>query len=183
MIQLPEFTEQSVYDHETYFHLTMKLDRLAKFIVHYEAFKMVQDVPGAIVECGVFKGTSLCRFAMMRQLLGNYFSAKLIAFDVFTDEYPDTKYEEDKGQREHWLKTAGGSSIGTEQLDQVFKMQGITNYELVAGDVLNTVPKYVKDHPGLKVSLLNVDIDFVEPTYCVLEHFLRSGHEKRSNLA
>src|SRR5438046_1920775 len=98
MINLPELTEQNMYDFETYFHLSMTVDRLAKFIVHYEAFKMVQEVPGAIVECGVFKGTSLMRFALLRELLGNYFSTKIVAFDIFGDEYPDTQHQEDKAQ-------------------------------------------------------------------------------------
>jgi hypothetical protein len=171
MIKLPDFSVQSSYDFETFFHLTLKVDRLAKFIAHYEAYKMTMTVPGCIVECGVFKGTSFMRFAMFRQLLGNSCSTKLIAFDVFSDQYPDTKYEEDKKFRDYWMKTAGPSSIGVEQLEEVLKLQAIQNYELVAGDVLETVPRYVKEHPGLKISLLNVDIDFVEPTYCVLNHF------------
>lgn len=170
MIKMPDFATQSMYDYETFFHLTLKVDRLAKLIAHYEAYKMAMDVPGSIVECGVFKGTSFVRFAMLRELLGNSFSAKLIAFDVFSDQYPDTKFDEDKKYRDHWISTAGPSSIGVEQLDQVLKLQDIKNYELVAGDVLQTVPRYVKEHPGLKISILNVDIDFVEPTYCVLEH-------------
>ncbi len=39
------------------------------------------------------------------------------------------------------------------------------------GDVLKTIPKYIKKNPNLKISLLNVDIDFVETTQCVLENF------------
>lgn len=171
MIKMPDFAVQSAYDYETNFHLTLRVDRLAKFIAHWEAYKMVLEIPGAIVECGVFKGTSFVRFAMMRELIGNYFSNKLIAFDVFSDQYPDTKFAEDKAYRDHWISTAGPSSISTEQLDEVLKRQEIRNYELVAGDVLETVPRYVAEHPGLKVALLNVDIDFVEPTKCVLEHF------------
>jgi len=170
MIKLPEFTVQNSYDFETFYHLTLKVDRLAKFIAHYEAYKIAMTVPGSIVECGVFKGTSFMRFAMLRELLGNYFSTKLIAFDVFSDDYPDTAYDEDKKFRDYWIKTAGASSIGVEQLKEIMDRQDIKNYELVAGDVLTTVPKYIKEHPGLRISLLNVDIDFVEPTYCVLEH-------------
>lgn len=171
MINIPEINDQAMYDHETFFHLMMKYDRLAKFIVHYEMFKMTQNIPGAIVECGVFKGTSLMRFAMMRNLFGNSISAKLIAFDVFDDIYPDTKFPQDKAQREHWIKTAGESSIDTNQLEQIFKVKGIENYELIKGDACLTVPQYVKDNPGLKISLLNLDIDFYEPNICILEHF------------
>ncbi len=171
MIKLPEFSVQDAYDFETYFHLTLKVERLAKFVAHYEAYKMAMTVPGSIVECGVFKGTSFVRFAMFRELLGNYFSAKLIAFDVFSDDYPETQYQEDKAFRDYWIKTAGASSISVEQLEEVLARQSIKNFELVAGDVLTTVPKYVSEHPGLRIALLNVDIDFVEPTYCVLEEF------------
>jgi hypothetical protein len=170
MIKMPDFSVQSAYDYETFFHLTLKVERLAKFIAHYEAFKMAINVPGSIVECGVFKGTSLMRFAMLRELLANYSAAKLIAFDVFSDKYPDTKYAEDKSVREHWINTAGESSISTCQLEEVLARQAIKNFELVAGDATETIPQYVKDHPGLKISLLNMDIDFVEPTYCALKH-------------
>ena len=170
MIELPSFDEQSRYDYETNFHLTLELSRLAKFIAHYEAFKMVSHLPGAIVECGVFKGTSLARFAMLRELLGNAFSAKILAFDVFSDEFPNTAFEEDHAQREHWINTAGASSISTGQLDEVFEWMKVGNYELIAGDICETVPKYMSDHPGLKISLLNIDCDFVEPTRIALEH-------------
>ena len=47
----------------------------------------------------------------------------------------------------------------------------IKNFELVSGDVLETVPKYVKEHPELKISLLNIDIDFFEANICCLENF------------
>ena len=59
MIKLPKFDSQSMYDYETNFHLTMNEDRISKFLTHYEAFKISKEIPGEIVECGVFKGTSL----------------------------------------------------------------------------------------------------------------------------
>ena len=169
MIPLPDI--EKTYEYETFFHLTLQLPRLAKFIAHYEAAKMAMNVPGEIVECGVFKGTSFTRFGLFRQLLGTQSSARLIAFDVFSDEYPNTAYEEDQAQRTAWIEAAGSSSISTSQLTEVLNRLEVANFELVAGDVCETVPRYVKDHPELKISLLNVDIDFVEPTRCVLEHF------------
>lgn len=169
MIEMPDF--QKMYDYETNYHLTMDVDRMGKFIAHYELFKMVQNVPGALVECGVFKGTSFSRFAIFRETFGNSSSSKLIAFDVFSDEYPDTAYKEDQNQRDSWIATAGASSISTSQLDETFKKRNITNFELIAGDVLKTIPAYAEKHPELRISLLNIDLDFVEPVQCVLEHF------------
>lgn len=171
MIKLPDFDEQSMYDYETNYHLTMNIDRVSKYIIHYEAMKMTRNIPGAIVECGVFKGTSFARFSIFRELFGNYTSKKLIAFDVFSDDFPDTKFEEDKKIRQDWIDTAGGSSIATDQLSSVLDRNNIKNYQLVAGDVLKTIPNYAEKNKGLKISLLNIDIDFVEPTYCALEYF------------
>lgn len=171
MIKMPDFSTQSMYDAETNFHLMMNEERLAKFLVHWEAMKIASQVPGAIVECGVFKGTSFVRFSLMRQLLGGNFSTKLIAFDVFSDDFPNTSYEQDKAQREHWIETAGASSISVQQLTETLERKGISNFEMVAGDVVITAPDYAAKNQGLKISLLNVDIDFVEPTLTVLEHF------------
>ena len=71
-------------------------------------------------------------------------------------------------------------SIGLVQLVEVplvqsnqkkfLKKKKIKNFELISGDVLKTVPKYVQKNPGLKIALLNVDIDFVETTQCVLDN-------------
>ena len=171
MIKLPEFTEQSMYDAETNFNLMMSHERLAKFLVHWEVMKMVQSIPGCIVECGVFKGTSFSRFALMRQILGGDFSARLLGFDVFSDHFPNTSFEQDKGQREHWIKTAGGSSIGKKQLTEILLNKGIDNFELVEGDATVTIPEYCGKNQGLRISLLNIDIDFVEPTITALENF------------
>ena len=42
---------------------------------------------------------------------------------------------------------------------------------MIAGDILETIPAYAKKHPELRISILNIDLDFVEPVQCVLEHF------------
>ena len=42
--------------------------------------------------------------------------------------------------------------------------------ELVVGDVTETVPKYVEEHPGLRISLLHLDVDLYEPTLVGLKH-------------
>ena len=53
------------------------------------------------------KVKSFVRFAMMRDLFDSAAAAKMIGFDVFGDEYPDTAYEEDRLQREKWIREAG----------------------------------------------------------------------------
>jgi hypothetical protein len=169
MIKMPD--NDLAYDYETFFHLTVNTSRMGKFLAHYEAYKMIRNIPGALVECGVFKGTSFARFAQFRSLLDNQESMKIIGFDVFNDETPTTAFEEDQEFRDHWIETAGPSSIGVEQLESVFDDMKISNFELIAGDAVVTVPEYARTHPELRIALLNVDIDYVEPTMAVMETF------------
>jgi len=149
----------------------MNDERLGKFLAHYEAMKIAENIPGEIVECGVFKGTSFVRFAIMRQIMGGEKSAKIFGFDVFSDNYPNTRYKEDKIQRDYWIKSTGGKSIGEKQLSKLLKKKKIGNFSLIAGDANKTIPKFINKNPGFKIALLNIDIDFVEPTLTVLNNF------------
>ena len=167
-IKFPDF--KKMYDYETNFHLTMNSDRFAKLICHYEIFKKVINVSGDVVECGVFKGTSLARFGLMRKIFGSKKNSKIIAFDVFSDVFPTTEYKEGKIDRKIWIKNAGSSSISKKQMSKVFKKQGTKSFDLIAGDITKTLPKYIEKNPNLKISLLNIDIDFVESTFCSLEY-------------
>ncbi len=44
--------------------------------------------------------------------------------------------------------------------------------QLVKGDAVKTIPKFVNDNPHVLVSLLFMDFDLYEPTRVALEHFL-----------
>jgi hypothetical protein len=168
MIELPDFAQD--FQWENNFYLSCKSARMGKMIAHYELFKMARDVPGAIAECGVFKGASFSRFAMFRDLFGNAESRTLIGFDTF-DEFPLAASSSDAAARETFVSAAGSSSISREQLLDVLARKGCdASVELVAGDVCETVPAYVRDHPELKISLLNLDIDVYEPSVTILEH-------------
>ena len=129
MIELPDFSK--TWDYENNFYLSCDITRISKILAHYELFKMVNDLPGAIVECGIFKGASLARFAMFRDIYGNPHSKKIIGFDIF-GRFPETNYEDDKILRERFMKGAGEESISTEQMMEVLKHKGIErNVELV----------------------------------------------------
>ena len=168
MIQLPDFDKAFEYENNSY--LSCDNTRLSKILSHYELFKLTHDLPGAIVECGVFKGASLVRFAGFRDLFGNPWSHKIIGFDIF-GEFPKTDFDEDQKYRENFINAAGSSSISVEQLQQVLDHKGIgKNVELVKGDVTETIPKYLAENPHLKISLLNLDTDIYEPAVTILEH-------------
>jgi len=168
MIKLPVL--KKAFEYENNFYLSCDTIRIGKILAHYEIFKMVNDIPGAIVECGVFKGSSLVRFAMFRDLFGNHFAKKIIGFDVF-GKFPKSKYVHDKKDRKKFIAAAGDESISTSQLMKILKNKEINkNVELVKGDITKTVPKYLKKHPELRISLLNLDTDIYEPSVTILEY-------------
>ena len=159
----------SEFDIENNFYHTCDVSRIGKAMAHYELYKMSQDIPGAIVECGVFKGVSLTRFAMFRELLSTSTSKKIIGFDIFS-EFPQTKFSKDKLERKKFIDEAGSKSIEKNDLVKILKKKRIEkNIELIKGDITKTVPAYVKKHPELKISLLNVDVDIYEPSVTILE--------------
>lgn len=168
MIELPDFTK--TYDYENCFYLTCDSQRIGKLIAQYELFKRVINVPGDIVECGVFKGASLLRFAMFRNLFEKKFEKKIFGFDSFA-EFPQTEFVPDIEMRINFVEECGKQSIGAAQLMEVLEHKKCSgNVELVAGDITQTIPEFIQSNPGLKISLLNLDVDIYEPTVTILEH-------------
>ena len=168
MIKTPDF--RKAFEYENNFYLSCDTSRIGKILAHYEIFKMVNNIPGAIVECGVFKGASLVRFAMFRDLFGNSFAKKIIGFDIF-GKFPKSKYTPDKKDTKKFVNAAGNQSISKPQLLKILKTKGLEkNVELVKGDITKTVPQYLKKHPELRISLLNLDVDIYEPSLTILNH-------------
>jgi len=168
MIELPNF--EKAFEYENNFYLSCDITRISKILSHYEIYKMIKEIPGEIVECGVFKGASYLRFAMFREIFGNPFSKKIIGFDTF-GKFPETAFQDDEKARNQFIGSAGADSISKEQLLKIMNHKGLNKHiDLIKGDITETVPAYVKANPELKISLLNLDTDIYEPAVTILEH-------------
>ncbi len=168
MIDLPD--PERAFEYENNYYLASDPSRLAKAIAHYELFAEALGLAGSIVECGVFKGASLVRLATYRGMLASAEAKQIVAFDMF-GEFPKTNTEEDERDRRKFTDQAGSQGIGKEQMQDVLARKGIgANIELVEGNILETLPRYIADNPHLKISLLNLDTDVYEPAKCILEN-------------
>tara|TARA_B100001559_G_scaffold119012_1_gene100226 strand:+ start:57 stop:719 length:663 start_codon:yes stop_codon:yes gene_type:complete len=168
MIELPNF--EKAFEYENNFYLSCDITRISKILSHYEIYKMIKEVPGEIVECGVFKGASFLRFAMFREIFGNPFSKKIIGFDTF-GKFPETNFQDDKKARNKFIDSAGEDSISKDQLFEILNQKNLNRHlDLIEGDITKTVPDYVKTNPELKISLLNLDTDIYEPAVSILEN-------------
>tara|TARA_B110000003_G_C16122258_1_gene328253 strand:- start:32 stop:487 length:456 start_codon:yes stop_codon:yes gene_type:complete len=94
----------------------------------------------------------------------------LIGFDAF-GFFPETSYENDKKLREEFIEIDGKMGISVDQLKSVLENKSCsTNTQLIKGDICLTLPSYIKDNPGLKISFLNLDVDIYEPSKVILEN-------------
>lgn len=168
MITLPDQNE--AFNHENNFYLSCDGSRIAKFIAQYELFRLSVDVPGVIIECGVFKGVSLIRFAHFREIFGLSLSKTLIGFDTF-DLFPGSTYAPDNNLLQQFIESAGSMSIGKDQLAGVLTNKGLTqNISLIEGDISKTVPEFIRNNPDIKISFLNLDVDLYEPSKVIIEN-------------
>ena len=158
------------YEYENGFYLTTDSSRLAKSIAHWELYKQITDLPGSIVECGVFKGASLIRFATFREMLESQESRKIIGFDAF-GKFPDTG--EFKGDRDFisCFESRSGVGLSKSDLEKIIIRKQFRNVELIEGNIIDTIPKFIKSFPQTRISLLHIDVDVYEATKAVLEHF------------
>ncbi|MCP4147159.1 MAG: dTDP-6-deoxy-L-hexose 3-O-methyltransferase [bacterium] len=150
---------------------TGTMDRFGKLWARYDLFKMVMDLPGDIVECGVLKGTGALYWARMIEVFNPLSRRKVIGFDTF-EGYPDTmKGEQDKKTSGEFLKDANYSGVTTDEIMAQAAALGLEHrIELVKGDATKTISEYVEKRPGFRAALVNLDFDIYEPTYAALEN-------------
>lgn len=163
------FDTEKCWDYENGFYLTSHVTRLAKMLAHYELYKMIVDLPGHVVECGVYKGALLLRFATFREILESPHSRKIIGFDAF-GEFPREGENADNQAFIERFSAQGGDGIPRDSLMEVLAYKRFENVELIQGDICATVPQYVTEHPALKIALLHIDVDVYRPTKVILEH-------------
>lgn len=149
-----------------------------KAFAHYEVFKLIQDLPGDIVECGVYKGSSLLSFArFLETFCPGDRTRKVLGFDHFRGLADRTEKD---GLDDRVGNTAEGWNPGAFR-DTLFALVDAFNadafvtvrprIELVDGDVCQTAGQYVAENPGTRISLLHLDMDLYEPTLAALKAF------------
>lgn len=159
-----QYDETKQFEYENGFYLTSQPYRMGNILSHYELYKKITNLPGEVVELGVFKGSSIVQWATFRELLENEKSRKIIGFDMF-GPFPKTPGEvpSDNEFIDKWNSDFEGDFVSKEELLQSMELKGIHNVELVKGNILDALPEYLEAHPNLKISLLHIDVDVYEP--------------------
>lgn len=166
-------TSQELYDSFNNLMFSNDTKVLGKFVAKVNLFNMVKDVPGDIVECGVFKGSGILGWLKIKKILDPNSFKKVIGFDFFDTESlinsldGDDKYKMDKLFKTRSFKHENNfkDMLHNKILDCGFSSG---DFELIEGDVMNSTYDFVSKRPGAKISLLYIDLDLEKPTYAVL---------------
>ena len=163
------------------FFLMNDIERMRKFLVKNFLFSKIIELPGDIVELGVFKGTGFLQFIKLLEIYLPASNKKVIGFDLFNS----TNFDNDSTkqlQNYYQFCDVSISGISKNKVQSYADKLPLANYspsktlfekkkfELIEGDVCNTIPQYIKDNPGLRISLLYCDMDIEKPTFEALNY-------------
>jgi hypothetical protein len=155
----------------------VRRQHLKRFLAMYEIFKLAMPVKGSVVECGVFQGFGLMSWAKLSAMLEpEDLTRRIYGFDTFGG-FPSV-HSKDESQ----VRTAEIGELSAGSYDELLQLiqeydtdrflGHINKVELIKGDMAQTIPEFINQHPHLLVSLLFIDCDLYEPTKIALEHFV-----------
>lgn len=165
--------EQDLFDAFNGFMLSSDLKVFGKLLARTLLFNQVKDIPGDIVECGVFKGTGILTFLKLKRYFCPNSHKQVIGFDFYnTKDLVESLSGYDKEAMDTMFKGRGWSHEPNfcDYLNQRILEFGFKDYEfeLIPGDVCKTTHEFVSERPGAKISLLYIDVDLDVPTYEIL---------------
>jgi len=167
-------TSQAIYDAFNDFIFSNDTKVLGKLVARALLAERTRHIPGDIVEVGVFKGSGILSWLKLKKILFPNSMKKVIGFDFFdTKSLVDSLSGVDKLRMNelfvdrNFKHTKDAVSIISSFIEDA----GFTkaDYELVAGDIHKTGPEFMNSRPGLKISILYLDLDIDKPTYAALE--------------
>lgn len=156
------------------FALYTPINSIQRFLAKYELMKMVQNIPGAIIELGVCSGNGLMSLIHCHNVLQpTYRYREFYGFDTF-EGFPSV-HENDIANIK-WEK----GDFCNESYDRLTNIINIhndfyylpTNVQLIKGDATKTIPEFLKNNKHVIISLLYLDLDIYEPTKVALKELL-----------
>ena len=151
---------------------------MARILFMHDLYLKILDVPGCIVELGTHWGQNVALFSTFRSIYEpQNISRQVVGFDTFEgfvtasaqdgDLTPDGLSEDDRG---------GVTKNYDALLDRILDCHNrlgarshIKKYEIVKGDVLQTLPAFLDRNPELLIALIYFDLGVYEPTRKCLE--------------
>ena len=155
--------------------LFMRSSALTKILFVNEAYQLILDQPGIIVEFGTWWGQNLVLFENLRAIYEPFNqSRRVVGFDTFQG-YPEIS---EKDRPSDTIKV-GGYKVAENYRDYLESLidyheknnvlAAIKKHELVQGDVTKTAPAYFEKNDDVIIALAYFDMALYEPSKAALE--------------
>ena len=139
----------------------------ATYINNLRLAARVKDVPGAIVECGTWRGGMIAGIA---DVLGS--DRRYYLFDSYEGLPPAQKIDGDRAIAWQADKSAPGyynnCAASEEEAREAMSKSSARDYRIIKGWFDATLSKM---DPNEKIALLRLDADWYDSTKCILDHF------------
>jgi len=161
---------QSIYDGFNSFIYSQDRKLFSKLASKLKFCELTSGIPGDIVELGVFKGSGVMAWLKANQLT-SVNQKKVYGFDIFNHELlVDSIGTIDSVLMRELFEERNFNPTGFDEfLTHIATSAGFDNFELVVGNVFDTMPAFLKSNPGFRASIINFDLDTSEPTSFCLE--------------
>ena len=136
-------------------------------------YQKIIDVPGVVMEFGTRWGQNLATFASLRGIYEPFHRhRKIIGFDTFAG-FPGTATQDGKIMEKGAYAVTPGYRDYLEKIMEFHELENplshIKKFELVEGDVTQTLPAYLEANTHTIVALAYFDLDLYAPTKRCLE--------------
>jgi Macrocin-O-methyltransferase (TylF) len=142
------------------------LELLRKVLFYYEELRSLRDVPGDLVEFGVYRGTTLCFLDDANRIIdGPNSSRSIVGFDTFSgfpEEPGGVAWQRDNETRELFRDTS------LEILRRKLQFRPQSRIRLVAGDIRETLPRHASAWPN-RIAMAICDADVADVTRAILD--------------
>jgi len=148
---------------------------LGRILFLDKLYLKILNTPGIIMEFGVRWGRDLAIFSALRNIYEPYnVTRKIVGFDTF-EGFPTISQQDGDAN----VVQTGALSVASDYekfLEKVLSSHEkmaprnhLKKYELIKGDVTETLGTYLEEHPETIISLAYFDLDLYEPTKKCLE--------------
>lgn len=151
---------------------------VAKLLYLNELYQKIVDIPGVIMELGVWWGQTLVQLLNLRAVYEPYnHTRRVIGFDTF-EGYPEPLPQDGSSKlvRPGQYAVSRGYSEYLRELmayhEEENSMPRVKKFELVRGDAAVTSRQYLEDHPETIIALAYFDMQLYAPTKTCLEAIL-----------
>ena len=156
---------QEVYDAFNKFIFSSDRKLFGKLRSKIEFCEATKNIPGDVVELGVFKGSGV--IAWLKALESTNLNFKrVIGFDFFSsaDTINSVNTQDKDTMNDLFINRHFNPTNYDIKLANILRNAHYKNFELIKGDVTETLFDWINNNPGFRASIVNFDLDVEEPT-------------------